>query len=111
MCLDIVFDWETENCEDLKMTECVGYFDDVVTWSVAASVLDSYPKCCMSTLIFFRIPMIDSFSVHSCCRLLFLLLSLLSVILVAIVFWGLLEHIYPVIVLFLAKKSGIRINE
>ena len=43
MCLDIVFDWETEDCEDSKMTECVGHFDDVVTWSVAASVLDSYP--------------------------------------------------------------------
>ena len=43
MCLDIVFDWETEDCENSKMTECVGHFDDVVTWSVAANVLDSYP--------------------------------------------------------------------
>ena len=43
----------------------------------------------MSTPIFFRIPMIDSFSVHSRCRLLFLLLSLLSVVLVvAIVVLG-----------------------
>ena len=39
MCLDIVFEWGTAGCEDLKVTRAVGHFDGAVMWSFAASVL------------------------------------------------------------------------